>query len=159
MEPGSIYAADLDGDGESETIVIEAAGASLTISDEKMTYRSRDKWQVVDACVADSDQDGLPEIVALLDADDGRHLGLFAFFGGQYRERFVSGAIRPPPLALEVIDARKVLGADDPTSAYGPSGDIVVLVRRSAAHGAGLAQTLLRWNGFGFTSIALDMAR
>ena len=94
--PGTTYSADLDGDGACEQILIDGTPASLTITDGDVVYHSRDKWQVVEACLGDTDRDGLPEVVTLLDADDGRHLGLFAYFGGEYRERLVTSETQSP---------------------------------------------------------------
>lgn len=136
LAPDTTYAADLDGDGTSEKILIHGTLASLTISDDEAVYRSREKWQVVEACLGDTDHDGLLEVVTLLDSDDGRHLGLFAYFGGEYRERLVTSELTPRPLSLQV-------GADG----------LVVLTEETASGETGVRTTTYRWNGFGFTAL------
>ena len=50
---------------------------------------------MVEALLGDTDRNGLPEVVTLLDPD-GRHLGLFAYFGGEYRERLVTQRAHDP---------------------------------------------------------------
>lgn len=137
LEPGRTYSADLDDDRAAESLLLDGDPGSLTITDGKTVYRSRDRWRVTEAHLSDIDQDGLPEVVALLDADDGRHLGMFAYFGGQYRERFVSSALSPRPLSLRISDSE---GAED-----------VIVVTEEAGPGRADAVVLYRWNGFGFT--------
>jgi hypothetical protein len=105
LVPEITYTDRFDGDGISETVLIESDPASLTIEDGSTVYHSRDKWHIVEAFLGDTDHNGLPEVVTLLDAEDGRHLGLFAYFGGDYRERFVTSALTPRPLSLQVHTA------------------------------------------------------
>lgn len=128
------YAADLDGDGGSESIRIEGSTAALTISDGDTVYHSRDKWRLVEAVLGDTDHDGLLEVVTLLDSDDGRHLGLFAYFGGEYRERLVTSELTPRPLSLRVLP-----------------GDLLELTEELPSGQEGTRAVLYRWNGFGFT--------
>jgi hypothetical protein len=140
LEPGTTYSADLDGDGADEQILIHGAPASLSISDGDSTYESRDRWHVVAASLGDTDRDGLLEVVTLVDDEQGRHLGLFACFGGEYRERLVTDEITPRPVALEVV------GSDS-------AGDLVLLTVEPPAGQTGTQTVLCRWNGFGFTGI------
>ena len=114
---------------------------------------------MVAACLGDTDGNGLPEVLTLLDASDGRHLGLFGYSrgedGGKYRERLVTGVLRPRPLALKVVIAGSTGGAGGAAT-----GDLLVLteeVDSSATGTAGSKDTTYRWNGFGFT--ALDTAQ
>lgn len=138
LEPGTTYSADLDGDGAGERILVDGAPASLTIRDGDDIYETRDRWQIVEAHLGDTDRDGLPEVVALVDDEQGRHLGLFAYFGGEYRERLVTDEITPRPVALEVVE----------------SGPNMILLTLEPAAGQTATQTVLcRWNGFGFTGI------
>ncbi len=138
LTPGTTYVADLDGDSASETILVDGTPASLTIADGDLVYHSREKWRVVDASLGDTDQDGLLEVVTLLDADDGRHLGLFAYFGGEYRERLVTAELTPRPLSLEVVT-------------NGPSGDVIILTEEAASGQTRPGTVVCTWNGFGFT--------
>lgn len=147
---GTLYSADLDGDGTAEQLIIADGTASLTITDGEVTYRSRDRWTIVSAGLGDTDRDGLPEVVTLLDDDEGRHIGLFAYFGGKYRERLVTSEIIPRPTGLEVIPAGRDL--DGAGGTMDPSGDLLMLSQAPAAGQTEAQTTLLRWNGFSFTS-------
>jgi hypothetical protein len=146
---------DLDGDEVLETVLIAGDEGSLIITDAEIVYRSRDRWRVVQAFLGDTNGDGRPEVVALLDADDGRHLGLFAYFAGEYRERLVTKEISPAPAALEVVDRAEVLGEGGPIAAdsAGGFGDIVVLLQEPAPGESEGGRVLLRWNGFSFTRV------
>jgi hypothetical protein len=130
---------DLDGDGVAEEVLFDPQDRSLSITDGEVSYHTRAKWLVVQAALGDTDHDGLTEVVALLDSAKGRHLGLFAYFGGEYRERLVTQAIVPRPLAIEVMSLAQ--------------GDIVALVQAVAGDATITQRTFLRWNGFGFTRI------
>lgn len=148
--PGIEYSADLDGDAAREELLLDSASATLVITDEEVVYRSREQWHIAQAAVGDTDGNGLLEVVALLDAVDGRHLGLFAYFGGQYGERLVTQPLRPEPLAL------RVLPRDNGAVTPGEKGDLLVLEERTNkdhAGGSTSVSTLYRWNGFGFTAI------
>jgi hypothetical protein len=136
LVPGEPAHADLDGDGGLEEILVDAADCSLYIGDGPLSYRNRAKWRVFQAVLGDTDHNGLTEVVTLLDSAEGRHLGLFAYFGGEYRERLVTQEIIPSPLAIEITDHGEVILVQPPTSG------------ETAAE-----RTLLRWNGFGFTRI------
>jgi hypothetical protein len=78
-------------------------------------------------------------VVALLDSQDGRHLGLFAYYGGEYRERLVTQEMTPAPISIEVVDYAQ--------------GDAIVLLQQPRAGQTAPQRILLRWNGFGFTRI------
>jgi hypothetical protein len=130
------YAADLDGDGTSESIRVDGGADSLTITDGDTVYHSRDKWRLVEATLGDTDRDGLLEVVTLLDSDDGRHLGLFAYFGGEYRERLVTSELTPRPLSLRVLP-----------------GDLLELTEEFSSGQEGTQAVRYHWNGFGFTAM------
>ncbi len=130
--------ADLDDDGVDETIRITDE-RRLLIDDDPAGYHSRDLWQIAQAFLGDTDGNGLLEIVALLDDERGRHLGLIAWMGDRYRERIVTRALTPRPVALEVVPKAE--------------SDIVILDEESASAPGGIVRTLYRWNGFGFTAV------
>jgi hypothetical protein len=139
LTPGTPAAADLDGDGSPEQILVSATDFSLSITDGSVVYHSRDKWRFAQSLLADTDRDGLTEVVALLDSQDGRHLGLFAYYGGEYRERLVTQEMTPAPISIEVVDYAQ--------------GDAIVLLQQPRAGQTAPQRILLRWNGFGFTRI------
>jgi hypothetical protein len=138
---GTTYSADLDGDSDAELLLVDGSTASVTITDGDTVYNSRPRWQVVEACLGDIDHNGLLEVVTLLDSDDGRHVGLFAYFGGEYRERLVTSVLIPRPLSLQVI--------------HGPasSGDLLVLTEEPASGETETQTVTYRWNGFGLTVV------
>jgi hypothetical protein len=144
LTPGTPANADLDGDGSPEQILVSATDFSLSVTDGAVAYHSRDKWRVAQALLADTDRDGLTEVVALLDSEKGRHLGLFAYYGGEYRERLVTQAMTPAPISIAVVD-----GSSLATS----KGDVIVLLQQPTAGDTAPARITLRWNGFSFTRI------
>jgi hypothetical protein len=148
---GTTYSADLDGDGVAEQIIVDRDIASLAITDGESVYRSRDRWQVVAASLGDTDRDGLLEVVTLVDDEEGRHIGLFAYFGGEYRERLVTSEITPQPVDLEVLPAARA--GNKTGSAADAWGDLVVLTQEPTAGENTPRTILLRWNGFSFTSV------
>lgn len=145
LAPGGAVSADLDGDGATEEVLVDATTHRLTISDGATVYRSREKWQLVKSCLGDTDRNGLLEVAALLDADDGRHLGLFAYVGGEYRERLVTSVLTPRPLSLRVVAGG--------SGASAGTGDLLVLTEEPAPGQTGVQTTTYRWNGFGFTAV------
>lgn len=153
LTAGIAVSIDLDDDGTADNVLIEDQAHSLTIIDGSTVYHSREKWQVAAACLGDTDGDGLLEVVTLLDASDGRHLGLFGYSpdgdDGKYRERLVTGVLRPRPLALRVMTVVETVGADGTASA-----DLLVITEESGSGGADTEDTTYRWNGFGFTALA-----
>lgn len=152
--PGVPATADLDGDGVPEEVLLSTKDGTLSITDGAVSYHSRARWRVVQAVLGDTDHNGQTEVVTLLDSQDGRHLGLFAYYGGQYRERLVTQPIRPAPVRIEVVDS-SLLAAGAVTAAGLPlSGDLVVLIQKVGETDAALRRTLLSWNGFGFTRIS-----
>lgn len=154
---GHTVSADLDGDGVGELVREAAENGGLVITDGPTVYRSREQWRVLEAFIADVDGNGLPEVTALLDSSDGRHLGLFGWVGGQYRERLVTSPLTPRPLSLRIIPAVRDPVAQNQGPELGrqaaPEPDLVVLTEE-VAKGAGAAvETTYRWNGFGFTAV------
>jgi hypothetical protein len=143
LQPGIMVSIDLDGDGTRENVLFDGSSAGLSISDGPDAYHSREQWRVIAASLADSDGNGLPEIVALLDDPDGRHLGLFGYAadqsGGKYRELIVTAELRPKPMTLRVVVA----------GSCSPDGDRLVLTEQTFGR---TGETTYRWNGFGFTA-------
>jgi len=162
LHPGVAISIDLDGDGTAEKVLIESQSGRLTITDDSTIYHSRQKWRVAAACLGDTDNNGLPEVLALLDASDGRHLGLFGYSSdgdlAKYRERLVTGVLRPKPLAMKVLTVGEAAG-ESGGSDGSTSGDILVLTEEidSGLSGAstGSRDTTYRWNGFGFTALGI----
>jgi hypothetical protein len=152
LVPGEPRSADLDGDGSLEQVLLDPYDRSLSISDDAVYYQSRDKWTVVQAALGDTDGNGLTEVVALLDSEKGRHLGLFAYFGGQYRERLVTAAIFPAPIAIGLLKADRVLEREYSGALAHVTGDVVELFEL-ATDASVTTRVFLRWNGFGFTRI------
>lgn len=151
LEHGTIYLADLDGDGACEQVVIDGTPGTLVITDGDTVYRSRDKWRVVEAHLGDTDHNGVLEVVALLDSDEGRHLGLFAHFGGRYRERLVTSELDPRPLSLEIVPPDRAPAGPDGTPVS--KGDLLLLTLEPAPGRTDQRSILCRWNGFGFTGL------
>jgi len=130
--------------------VLEGSAQRLTITDGSLSYHSRDKWRVLAAALGDTDGNSLPEVVVLLEATDGRHVGLLGYSSsgdeGRYRELLVTSALKPRPLALRVVPARST------------PGDLLVLTEEvssgsSAGAGSSVTDMAYRWNGFGFTAL------
>lgn len=148
---------DLDGDGAHEKVIFDADEWCILFDDGEDQYRSRDKWLVVQAFLGDTDGNSLPEVIALMDDENGRHLGLFAWMGDRYRERMVTGPLVPRPLALEIIAADTDPGSAIEGSASLTGPDLLVLSEEIvAAQRTGTTRTvrsLYRWNGFGFTCL------
>lgn len=136
--PPTFLYADLDGDTTLEEIRVTPSAEGIVIVDGDRTYRSREKWVVVGALVADTDRDGAPEVVALLDDEEGRHLGLIAWRTDRYRERLVTSPLVPEPLGFNI--RRDSDGG----------GDLIVLREPSGA------EVPYRWNGFGFKAMWTD---
>lgn len=144
--PGVLERADLDGDGDLEAVQLSRGRQGVVITDGPVTYTSRQKWRVAAAALGDTDGNGLPEVVALLDGPDGRHLGLIAWFAGRYAERMVSAPLTPAPLHLRLL-------ADG-----GGGGMLVELTERVEATWEGaitsrVVNTVYRWNGFGYVAV------
>lgn len=127
--------ADLDGDGVEETAWLGRGAGAIMIADGPHTYSARAKWAVVQATIADTDHDGLPEVVALVEDEEGRHVGLFAWRHDRYRERLVTSELVPTPAAMEVYN--------DPAL----GGDVIRLFGEAGR------SIIYRWNGFGFTVV------
>lgn len=127
---------DLDGDGVPESVVLDRGPGGIAIVDGNGGYRSRPKWWVVTAEIGDTDHNGTPEVVALLDGPDGRHLALIGWHAGLYHERLVSSVLQPKPRGLRV---RRDAGI---------AGDVIDL---DLGDRPGIVT--YRWNGFGFTAV------
>lgn len=133
---------DLDGDGVAEWVLVDSDRRRLLISDgTTVLYRSRERWEILEAFIADTDGNGFLEVVALLQSDRGRHLGLFGWAGDRYRELLVTSSLRPLPLSMKIVTAvsapaggsappggnplpggRPLPGGDAPTGGGAPDG-------------------------------------
>lgn len=127
---------DLDGDRALESVELGRGHGGIDIVDGGVSYRSRPKWSVVAADLGDTDHNGLPEVVALLDGPDGRHIALIGWHAGRYHERLVSSALRPTPTGMTVHFVAPL------------GGDVIDLQL-----GGRLGERTYRWNGFGFTDV------
>ena len=146
LVPGETVRVDLDNDGVAEQILLDPHDHAITIVDGPVSYRSRERWDVVQAALGDLDGDGMTEIVALLDSETGRHVGLFAYFGGEYRERLVSQAIDPAPSTMRIVAS--------PSASDVMDCSYLLELEQPSPEEAGSPQTIvLRWNGCGFTRI------
>ena len=156
LQVGLEVSIDLDGDGTAEDVLMDGETQRLVITDGSVVYHSREKWRVAAACLGDTDGNGMPEVLTLLDSPDGRHLGLFGYSpgedGGKYRERLVTAVLQPKPLAMKVVvvDGSGSIGR-------AATGDLLVLTEEvpgAKGTAAGSKDTAYRWNGFGFTAVA-----
>ena len=127
--------------------------ARLTITDGDVVYRSRQKWKIVASSFGDLDHDGLPEVVTLVDDEEGRHIGLFAYFGGEYRERIVTSEVVPAPAVLAVCDGEHP-GVYEDLLPADLQGDVIVLSWEQEADQPERPPAVYRWNGFGFTELS-----
>jgi hypothetical protein len=149
VPPDVLESVDLDGDRVPETVRLGRGRQGIVITDGPVTYTSRDKWRVAAAALGDTDGNGLPEVVALLDGPDGRHLGLVAWFAGRYAERMVSAPLTPTPVRLRLLPD----GSGE--------GMLVELTERIEGTGKGgmalrMVNTIYRWNGFGYVAVVGD---
>jgi hypothetical protein len=153
LSPGRTLSVDLDGDGAGEEVLLAEDGR-LVVTDGPVVYHSREKWRFLEAFIGDTDGNGLSEVTALLESDEGRHVGLFAWMGDHYRERLVTSPLTPRPLSLRVVpgppEDPKTGEREDATA----TPNLVVLTEEVTADG-GAVETVYRWNGFGFTAIDL----
>ena len=150
--PGVTYSADLDGDKTAETLTIDKKHGGLTIKDGKVVYHSRTKWTIVEACLGDTDHSGLLEVVTLVDDTDGRHVGLFAYFGGEYRERLVTSEITPKPLEIDIVHLN-LSGKPGDKPADDVGGDFIFVTQEPPASQTQPLTSVWRWNGFSFTQV------
>lgn len=120
--------ADLDGDGQPETLQLLAGSRAAIFSGIRMRWQSPDGWQVRQALIADLNHDGRPEAVLLVwrpfrpwpvDAwlpSGGRIAGfhdaaglscqiiLIGWYQGAFRERWAGSALAEPVAALAAVD-------------------------------------------------------
>jgi hypothetical protein len=134
-----VVGADLDGDGRPEDVVLDRGPGAVWIQDGERSYRVRTKWKVLEGDIADTDHDGAPEVVCLVQDTAGRHLALFAWRSDRYRERLVTAPLAFSPGSLRVIS--------DPA---GGGGDALELTEEDGS------TVVYRWNGFGFTTVAVQ---
>jgi hypothetical protein len=135
--------ADFDGDERGEFASLGSGPGGVVIVDGDSIYRSRGKWSVAQAAVADLDGSGLPEVVALLDSGEKRRLGLIGWHGGAYRERLVSRPLAPRPDGFRLIR----LDGSAPRPMETQWADAIEFFYKDAP------SARFRWNGFGFVHV------
>jgi poly-gamma-glutamate synthesis protein (capsule biosynthesis protein) len=136
-------AADLDGDGQPETITLEGGRLQVREPDGALAWQSPLDWLVVDAALGDPDWDGRPDLVAIFWKTDKAgvlrsHPFLIRQNGGRYEEVWGGSAVSEPIWEVEVAD----LNGDG-------LDELVVL----AIAPGGRQQTLSiwEWHGWGFS--------
>ncbi len=156
---------DLDSDGKSEQVVIQAGRATIKTPDQ-VVWTSPPEWKIRMAQITDLNRDGQPEITLLVwrpfspwpvdawlpqggriedfhDADyQSCHIILFGWAGDKYRELWAGSALAEPILAFYAADwngdGRQELATVE--TEYD---------RPSQAR----AIALWEWNGFGFNIV------
>jgi hypothetical protein len=157
--------ADLDGDGQDETLSLQD-GRAVIARRSQVLWQSPAAWQVVQVGLADLNRDRTPEAVLLLwrpfqpwpvDAHlphPGRiagfhdqrgmscHLILIGWQQGEYRERWAGSALAEPLVAFLPVD----LDGDG----Y-PELAAIENFYDDPAFLPGRAVAVWQWNGFGFS--------
>jgi poly-gamma-glutamate capsule biosynthesis protein CapA/YwtB (metallophosphatase superfamily) len=135
--------ADLDGDGQPETITLEGGRLQVRQPDGGLAWESPTDWLVVDAALGDPDWDGRPDLVAIFwKADKAGVLRSHPFLirqnGGRYEEVWGGSAVSEPIWEVEVTD----LNGDG-------LDELVVLAM--APGGEGQTISVWEWHGWGFS--------
>ena len=136
-------AADLDGDGQSETITLEGGRLQVREPTGTLAWESPSRWLVVDAALGDPDWDGRPDLVAIFWKTDNAgvlrsHPFLIRQNGGRYGEVWGGSAVSEPIWEVEVTD----LNGDG-------LDELVVLAM--APGGSGQTLSIWEWHGWGFS--------
>jgi hypothetical protein len=136
-------AADLDGDGQPETVTLEGGRLQVHTPIGALAWESPSAWLVVDAALGDPDWDGRPDLVAIFwKADEAGVLRSHPFLirqnGGRYEEVWGGSAVSEPIWEVEVTD----LNGDR-------LDELVVLAM--APDSAGQALSVWEWHGWGFS--------
>ena len=136
-------AADLDGDGQPETVTLEGGRLQVHTPGGALAWESPPAWLVVDAALGDPDWDGRPDLVAIFwKADEAGVLRSHPFLirqnGGRYEEVWGGSAVSEPIWEVEVAD----LNGDR-------LDELVVLAM--APGGSGQTLSIWEWHGWGFS--------
>jgi poly-gamma-glutamate synthesis protein (capsule biosynthesis protein) len=136
-------AADLDGDGQSETITLEGGRLQVREPNGTLAWESPLCWLVVDAALGDPDWDGRPDLVAIFWKTDEAgvlrsHPFLIRQNGGRYEEVWGGSAVSEPIWEVEVTD----LNGDG-------QDELVVLAMAPGRNGQTLS--VWEWHGWGFS--------
>ena len=136
-------AADLDGDGQPETVTLEGGRLQVRSPGGTLAWESPSAWLVVDAALGDPDWDGRPDLVAIFwKADEDGVLRSHPFLirqnGGRYEEVWGGSAVSEPIWEVEVAD----LNGDR-------RDELVVLAM--APDGSGQTLSVWEWHGWGFS--------
>ena len=136
-------AADLDGDGQPETITLEGGRLQVREPDGTLAWESPQRWLVVDAALGDPDWDGRPDLVAIFWKTDQAgvlrsHPFLIRQNGGRYEEVWGGSAVSEPIWEVEVTDLNGD-GLDE------------LAVLAMAPGGSGQTLSVWEWHGWGFS--------
>jgi poly-gamma-glutamate capsule biosynthesis protein CapA/YwtB (metallophosphatase superfamily) len=136
-------AADLDGDGQPETITLEGGRLQVCEPDGTLAWESPLRWLVVDAALGDPDWDGRPDLVAIFWKTDKTgvlrsHPFLIRQNGGRYEEVWGGSAVSEPIWEVEVTDLNGD-GLDE------------LAVLAMASGGSGQTLSVWEWHGWGFS--------
>jgi len=135
--------ADLDGDGQPETITLEGGRLQVREPDGTLAWESPLRWLVVDAALGDPDWDGRPDLVAIFWKTDKAgvlrsHPFLIRQNGGRYEEVWGGSAVSEPIWEVEVTDLNGD-GLDE------------LAVLAMAPGGRGQTLSVWEWHGWGFS--------
>ena len=164
LATASSKAADLDGDGEVESLTLVNETAFIRRGDVQL-WRSPADWNVLQASVSDFDHDGLPEASLLLwrefapwpvdrylrhpgridDFHDRHnqscHLILIGWRRSEFREIWAGSALADPIVAFSAAD----IDGDERQELIALEG------RYDRSKEVGQSITIWDWNGFGFS--------
>jgi poly-gamma-glutamate synthesis protein (capsule biosynthesis protein) len=136
-------AADLDGDGQPETITLEGGRLQVREPNGTLAWESPLRWLVVDAALGDPDWDGRPDLVAIFwKADKAGVLRSHPFLirqnGGRYEEVWGGSAVSEPIWEVEVTDLN------------GDGLDELVMLAMAPGR-SGQTLSVWEWHGWGFS--------
>lgn len=136
-------AADLDGDGQLETVTLEGGRLQVREPDGTLAWESPLRWLVVDAALGDPNWDGRAELVAIFWKTDNAgvlrsHPFLIRQNGGRYEEVWGGSAVSEPIWEVEVTDLNGD-GLDE------------LAVLAMAPGGSGQTLSVWKWHGWGFS--------
>ncbi|MCS7011854.1 MAG: hypothetical protein NZL98_10835 [Anaerolineales bacterium] len=160
--------ADLNGDGQDETVALVNGHLSL-FSVEQVVWQSPEEWKVIQAAFTRLNADALPEVSLLVwrpfrpwpvdnflpyggriaGFHDGKgnscHIILIGWMNGLWTELWAGSALADPMTVFAAVD----LNGDG-------RQELITLEGRYADSGSGPARALKvwEWNGFGFSLLA-----
>jgi hypothetical protein len=168
MALSPVLAADLNGDGQVENLILEDGEVQIE-QHGQVAWRSPADWQVTQALIGDLDRDGRPEIDLLVwrpfrpwpvdrflpyggridsfQDSQGRscQIILIAWRGNAYQERWAGSALAEPLQAFVAAD----LDGDGRQELVGLETSY-----NATANSPAEAVSVWAWNGFGFSLLA-----